>query len=619
MKKTILSIMLLASFTAVAQEFEWQWATRGGGTKNGQGEGGGFGFYSEQVIDIAVDDENNYYFLTLMTVNSTEYDGEEVTVYNPTDASSGMRDIVLISTDCEGTLLWTQTIGGGGADHAHKIILDNNGGLYIAANVQNTSTETFPDMREPPHFSPEVNLPLLPGNTTGIHEGYKSGFLLKYNTNDGSLDWYKALQGDVYIDTGNINISQPVIDSEGNLHLITGFYTGMHLDGLLEVPEEFDTSLQFFIVKFDTEGEVLNMTEIPMEGAFLEPHTDFRYDENLNRYYLAGFRNYGSGAYLNLTYDGTAFENQAYILAIDGTDGAEIWRKEITSESVFDDYRIYDLEIDSESNVYIAGKYFKDSDNPVYMDGYEFPDIYTGNVEYIMRLNTEGEVDWMKIPDAYTVSNFTGSHFAYDMVINEDEIGVAMQVSNEVWGDFSFNRPTNHMADPAIMRMDKATGNPLGVYDIWGPGGYLDCFTAIAVDNDGNYIGGGYFRHSLFTDDETDIPTLNKVGGQIDYTDFFIAKLASVACGEGGTANVDTPVKQGFVLYPNPADNLVTYEGRELAESYELLNMLGQCVQRGRLHTATGEIPLQEIHPGTYILRLRTVSGKTFTEKIIKK
>lgn len=619
MKKTLLSIMLLTSLTVVAQEFEWQWATRGGGTKNGQGEGGGFGFYSEQVIDIAVDDNNNYYFLTLMTVNSTEYDGEEVPVYNPVNLSSGMRDIVLVSTDCEGTFRWTQTIGGGGADHAHKITLDNDGGLYVAVNVQNISTETDPDMYEPPHFTTDVSLPLLPGNTTGIHEGYKSGFLLKYNTADGSLDWHKALQGDVFINTKSINVSQVIIDSEGSLHMLLGFLSGTHLDGMVEVSEEYTDTYKYYIVKFDGEGDIMAIMEVPLEGSFLEAHTEFRYDENLNRYYLAGFRNYGSGAYLNLSYAGTAFENQAYILAINGTDGAEVWRKEVTSESVFDDYRIYDLEIDAESNVYIAGKYFKDSDNPVYMDGYEFPDTYTGNVLYIMRLNPEGEVDWMKIPDAYTVNNFTGSHFAYDIVINNDEIGVAMQVSNEVWGDFSYNRPANYMADPAIMRMDRDTGNPLGVYDIWGPSGYMDSFTAIAVDNDNNYIGGGYFRHSLFTNDETNIPTLNKVGGQIEYTDFFIAKLAATACGEGGTASVDTAVKQGFMLYPNPVDDIVTYKGTEPAESYELLTMLGQTVQQGRLYNAIGEISLQKIHPGTYILRFRTVSGKTFTEKIIKK
>ena len=406
MKKLLLSILLLASLNTVAQEFEWQWATRGGGTKQGQGESGGaFGYYSEQVLDIKVDDDNNYYFLTQMTVNNTEYDGVPVTVYNATNHTTGLRDIVLISTDCEGNLRWTQTIGGGASDSAYSIVLDHHGGLYVAPTVINVSSVTFPNQYLPPHFSPEVSLPILPSNTTGIHEGYKTGFLLKYNTDDGSLDWYKAFQGDVYISTRGVFLSDLIIDSQGTLHLLMGFLAGTHLDGLVVVPENSTNACQFYVVKFDAVGQALSAMEVPMEGGFLPHHTSFRYDESLNRYYLGGFRNNGSGTYLPLSYEGVDFVDQAFILAFNGSTGTEIWRKEITTVSNFDDFRIYDLEIDADSNIYIAGKYFKDNIHPVFMNGYEFPDIYIGNVEFIMRLSSAGVVDWMKIPDGYTVSN----------------------------------------------------------------------------------------------------------------------------------------------------------------------------------------------------------------------
>src|SRR6188768_2936826 len=103
MKKILLYTSLLIGITATSQELEWQWAKRGGGTKQSAGESDtAYNFESEQIIDIAVDAENNYYFLAYMSQQNTEFAGTSVTVYNSDSQDTGYTDVVLISTDCEG-------------------------------------------------------------------------------------------------------------------------------------------------------------------------------------------------------------------------------------------------------------------------------------------------------------------------------------------------------------------------------------------------------------------------------------------------------------------------------------------------------------------------------------
>ncbi|RYD94517.1 MAG: hypothetical protein EOP54_17385, partial [Sphingobacteriales bacterium] len=228
MKKILLCTSLLLALSTTAQEYEWQWAKRGGGKKNAQGENSGFDYNSEHIVDIAVDEDNNYYYLAFMTQLDTEYDGTAVTVYNPEMQNSGMTDIVLISTDCAGTLRWMQTIGGGQSDYAYNIQLDNNGGLYLGANVLNTSSST--DEYLPPHFSPTDALPVLGDNTGEPQEGYKTAALLKYNTNNGSLAWRVMPQGDVTIALRYAQIHNLQVQPNGTIHALIGFAAGTHLN-----------------------------------------------------------------------------------------------------------------------------------------------------------------------------------------------------------------------------------------------------------------------------------------------------------------------------------------------------------------------------------------------------
>lgn len=149
MTKTLFYTALLFALSGTAQNFEWQWAKRGGGTKQMPIETpSGFGFELAQIVDIAVDADNNCCFLAFIGQQHTEFDGTPITVYNADNLNFSMTDAFIISTDCEGSLRWTQTIGGADRDFAYKLVLDNNGGLYLGANIMNISG-AFPNHNVP--------------------------------------------------------------------------------------------------------------------------------------------------------------------------------------------------------------------------------------------------------------------------------------------------------------------------------------------------------------------------------------------------------------------------------------------------------------------------------------
>src|SRR5690606_38720230 len=114
-KKTKLLLLLLFPLWGLggyAQPYEWDWTINGG---SDTGSGNSWRYNAEQAYDIVVGSDDNYYFLASINRSSLGLDsqlaGQPVTVYNSYDTSA--LDIFLFSTTCEGTVRWSQAIGGG--------------------------------------------------------------------------------------------------------------------------------------------------------------------------------------------------------------------------------------------------------------------------------------------------------------------------------------------------------------------------------------------------------------------------------------------------------------------------------------------------------------------------
>src|SRR5690606_25402286 len=134
----LFSIFLtLCSIQATAQPYQWQWAINGGSSKPANGDTSWF-FYSEQIYDVAIDSNNNYYFVASIICATPQLNGQPVTVYGINGAYS--TNIFLFSTTCDGQVRWSQAIGGGGGRRlGYKIMLDRTNKVHVGGNVGTTS------------------------------------------------------------------------------------------------------------------------------------------------------------------------------------------------------------------------------------------------------------------------------------------------------------------------------------------------------------------------------------------------------------------------------------------------------------------------------------------------
>src|SRR5690554_3326574 len=102
----------LGGLGGYAQPYQWDWAINGGG---GIGDNGWF-YRAEQIRDIVIGSDGNYYFLANMNKSalgmSSQLAGQPVTVYN--DYSISSLDIFLFSRPGEGRGRWSEGMGGGG-------------------------------------------------------------------------------------------------------------------------------------------------------------------------------------------------------------------------------------------------------------------------------------------------------------------------------------------------------------------------------------------------------------------------------------------------------------------------------------------------------------------------
>src|SRR5690606_6541166 len=432
----------------------------------------------------------------------------------------------------------------------------------------------------PVHFSEDDVMPLVPAGIGIAHEGYKTGFLLKFDKDTGDLLWRKDLQGLVTQSKRAMSVGRIFIDSNDVIHQIVGLQEGTHLDGLVTVEEE---DIKYFLVKYDTNGSILGTPqELPMTGNGFAPQFGlFMYDEQLNRYYIAG-------KVTSFTYEEISFNDEGfYILSFDGVTFEELWRKEITKEGGATSEHLKGIAIDENSNIYLVGGYHYSANIPTPSFGdFLFPIVgnHTGfcRPPFTLKLNSSGDVQWIRVPDGYTTPMGWGiiTSMNYGVALNGNEVVVLANGANHIWGDFSVNRTDGHSPDPVLLRLDKETGEVLGLHDVLGKFGDDNHFTAIATDNDGNYIVGGRFSgyQGLFTDSPNGVGPLSAMGK----TDFFMAKLSAYACGSGGpganpclgveidapTGNSTQEVQAGMTLadLQVAGENLQWYADADLTE-----------------------------------------------------
>ena len=609
-----LSILFaLFSISGTAQQYEWNWAVSGGGVQG-----------ADVIYDVKVGSDNNYYFIGSLYGNiGVQLNGDPVDVNN---SSLGGNDIFLFSTTCDGQIRWSQAIGGGSlGDFAYNLELDSNDNIYVGVHINALSTTVS--------FSPDSDdsITQLPNP-----QAYNRIYLVKYDS-DGQYLGKKALQGSIgsVIDS-EARVSDIVIKND-ILHFIVGLVKGTHLDGNVTVPAQYaydsttmTFSRQYHLVQYSTDLNYISSMVLPISAdSFFPPDKPipFAYDENLNNYYIVNSREEGSSL-TPFTYDNKTVVNRSYIIAFSGTDGSLEWLREIYSNSInglLATNRITSLKIDMNSDVYIGGNVRKNQNETnlkIYdpTDASVEPYFFTPGADYgtlplIVKFNSSGAVQWVQSTSAHdsTVSA-TANRIGKGIALNENEVAFGVQGGADSWDAINIVRPlgANFQPDPVVVRFNKQTGSVINVHDILGQAVSTKQMSAVAVDNDGNYITGGIFNANLFMNNTLGIIPLVSAGNE----DFFVAKLAASLCGT--SADTDKFNKLNVNVYPNPTNDILNIKTQETLYNYEVYNLLGQQIQKGVFNNPP-QIDLRGASSGIYLIKLATAQGTTSTVKVFKK
>ena len=624
MKTTILQFrwtvmaLLLTSFLS-AQPYDWQWAKAGGGDNRLYVEGSSYEYhiYTEEIIDLKTDTENNTFFSTPIAYGNTAFDNTDIITYNSDNYGNSSRPNILIGKmDCQGSLLWHKVFGGGGSGiNSKNIGIDDNNNLYTSLSFTNSGSQPgTPEYVwvEPIHFSDDYVM----GTPTEFDSEETSAdnktlALIKYNS-EGVFQWLRMPQSDDL--TANIysNSSMDLgiyVETDGTIHWMVALIAGNHLNGELVVSTT-DT-YSYFVLKYDADGNYLGAVSVPMDApTFIIKTTAFTYDPNTDQYYFSNGRFQQSDPVATIN----GIERPNGFVMCFNTEGEIQWIKE---GNKFGIVSIGAIKTDENSNVYISGQGQSTLNMPYGKFGdYEFTHamgIGTTRGAFLIKLDSEGTLLWGTNP------TLGGDESALDIALNGNEVAIATGMVNNTWGNYEItDHPANYHTDPVVARFDAETGTCLGLHLILGPAGYREGLTAITTDNEGNYVVGGYMRAYLFANGANAHPVvglLSKPNLSIG-TDFFIARLAKSACG---TVSVEEFDRADTMVYPNPTTGIVSFQTYKMLTSYEIYGLWGQLVQSGRLWGSDPSLSMESLSAGTYFIKLHTDQGTVITRQVIKR
>jgi hypothetical protein len=165
-------------------------------------------------VDVRIDKDGNIYVLSTNITNWGE----------PIRELSGGFDVSVAKFDNSGILLWNTFLGGTGGDISSKVIIDENGFLYVSGYSETTW-----------------------GNPINLFQQGTDGFLTKLDT-EGTLLWNTFVGGAAGLDY----IFDMEMGTDGNLYLV-----GSSESTWGNPVNVFTAGLDGFVAQFDPNGSLL--------------------------------------------------------------------------------------------------------------------------------------------------------------------------------------------------------------------------------------------------------------------------------------------------------------------------------------------------------------------------
>ncbi len=435
MKKLTLSIVFL--FFGISIAFNQNWLNSAGS------------LYNDESYDVEVDAAGNIYTTGYTTAQST---------FGPTTTvqTNGFSDVYVSKSSSSGSFTWVKTFGGAQADRGYDIELDAAGNIYVTGYFQGTAD-----------FD----------GITLTSVGSQDIFVAKLD-NNGNVLWVVS-EGGNEGDTG-YGIT---VDNQGNV-IATGQFKGTATIG----PNSFTSAINpntnqpeydIFISKYDANGN--DLWSIQGSAKYDDRGLALKTDGNDNILVTGQFSD-------TLTIAGNTHNNTIHnagmVLKLD-PNGNEIWFKRMGAIQTL----VYDLEIDSQDNVYITGDF---QGQLMILNNSGPPSFLNGNYQYrifLIKMNDIGEVIWMTADDS-------------DSEVSSKAL--AMDVNGDLYLSGTFKCVMNEYADS----LGEGYFNSVGFNDVFiakysnsgirqwmrqygGP--YDDYCSGIAIDQiDKPIISGGY-------------------------------------------------------------------------------------------------------------------------------
>jgi hypothetical protein len=201
----------------------WLWCSTAGGVNTDEGH------------SVAVDAAGNCYVAGLFF--GSAFFGTN------TVSSNGQADMVVAKADTTGQWLWARSFGGPGIEDTRGAAVDAQGNCYVTG-----------------HFNGTADF----GGTNVTSRGGSDIFMARFST-DGGLIWVQQAGGSE-ADEGHA----VALDAAGNVYVTGGFAGTANLFGTNQVAPGIGGSMDFFVVKLDSEGRlswVQRSTGLSQEGG----------------------------------------------------------------------------------------------------------------------------------------------------------------------------------------------------------------------------------------------------------------------------------------------------------------------------------------------------------------
>jgi hypothetical protein len=549
--KTIFSLVFLFIILAItnlsAQGPSWVWAASTGGPGN------------EVSLSITSDLSGNIYSTGYFS-DSVDFDpGNGVTKLY----SNGLQDAYITKMDPNGNLLWAKSLGGIRNDEAFSLAVDNSGNTYI--------TGTFGDTVD---FDPGADTTLI------VSSDYYDGYIMKLDP-AGNLVWANSFGGD-----NHTHARYVTLDAGANI-LISGHFAGQtDFNPGAGAYNVYATGAEnVYILKLNNAGAFMWVKTF--EGIFSIP-TALKVDVSGNIYttgYFDGTADFNPGA---ATYNLTSVGNNEIFVAKLNSSGNFVWAKKVGGSWNDDPHS---MTVDLSGNVYIAGSF---SDTVDFDPGPGTFNLISNNYDdgFILKLSSTGNFVWASSISGGNYDKCTGvitdsSGFVYltgvyyGIIDIDPGLGIFMAGSSGTGAAY-------------ITKLD-ATGNLLWMLNHGGdffPGGRQLCLNP----------SGNIYLHAFYnTASANNGPfVMNNYDSSGSTTDILTAKL-DIGTGIEQGSEVD----QKLLMFPNPANNLVTIQWNYNCKNVKvtLLDMCGRIIKTTLVSGQKVDWNIKDLSNGSYIIK----------------